>query len=481
MEINDGKILKTPKVFVSYSRTNQLYATKVLYIAKRLVQDGIDVVLDKWNLNPGEKLHQFMESCISDETIDAILICSDKIYKEKANTRSGGVGTETTIITSEIYDENTRQKFLPIVLEKDEKNKPFLPTYIKDFIYFDFSNDNNLESELQRLIMFLYGIPEYQKPELGNPPKYLFTRSDKMMGLQVALTNIKNCDELKTNKIIVLIDSFTSEFEKALYDLRITKDEKLTGSLIVEKIDLTKEFIDIYLDCASYIITTNIDFGKFVSNFIERIYNSFSDINYEIYTEPYSDHYKFLVWEMFLSSVAIMYHFSRFDDIKSVIDHTYNIRTQRNSLGYPNTFIIFQPGLAYVDEVYKKEKDLKSLSCTADIMSKRSHSGLSNDEIAFADVFLCQLSAVYSKHYMIWFPLMYPYDKMSRYEYSKFRFKTYCESIMHLFNANSIDDLRINLNKARLQMKDCRYPGCYDRCSDIIDCLSSEDDIGKIL
>lgn len=41
---------KIYKVFISYSWTNDTHIEKVMHLAQRLVYEGIDVVLDKWDL-----------------------------------------------------------------------------------------------------------------------------------------------------------------------------------------------------------------------------------------------------------------------------------------------------------------------------------------------------------------------------------------------------------------------------------------------
>lgn len=80
---------KTPKVFISYSWSSD---ELVLDLAKRLVAHGVDVVLDKWDLKEGNDKYEFMERCVNDSEITKVLIICDKIYAQKANDRTGGVG-----------------------------------------------------------------------------------------------------------------------------------------------------------------------------------------------------------------------------------------------------------------------------------------------------------------------------------------------------------------------------------------------------
>ena len=128
---------RIPKIFISYSWSSDQF---VMPLAQRLVNNGVDVVLDKWNLKEGQDKYAFMEQCVNDPDITKVLIICDKAYADKANSRTGGVGDETTIISSEVYDKMQQEKFIPIVIEHDEKGDPYAPAYIKSRIYIDYWN-----------------------------------------------------------------------------------------------------------------------------------------------------------------------------------------------------------------------------------------------------------------------------------------------------------------------------------------------------
>ena len=67
-----------PRVFISYSWTSDAYQREVVRLAERLVGDGVDVVLDVWDLHPGDDKYAFMERCVTDGTITKVLILCDK-------------------------------------------------------------------------------------------------------------------------------------------------------------------------------------------------------------------------------------------------------------------------------------------------------------------------------------------------------------------------------------------------------------------
>ena len=88
-----------PKVFISYSWTSELHTAWVGDLGERLMNDGVDVILDQWSLEDGHDVNAFMERMVSDSSVKRVIIVSDKLYAAKADDRRGGVGTETQIIS----------------------------------------------------------------------------------------------------------------------------------------------------------------------------------------------------------------------------------------------------------------------------------------------------------------------------------------------------------------------------------------------
>jgi hypothetical protein len=88
-----------PKLFISYSWSTPDHQQWVLDLATVLRNDGVDVILDKWDLKEGNDAYAFMEKMVTDPSIKKVALISDKKYTEKADNREGGVGAETQIIT----------------------------------------------------------------------------------------------------------------------------------------------------------------------------------------------------------------------------------------------------------------------------------------------------------------------------------------------------------------------------------------------
>lgn len=132
--------IENPKIFISYCWSNDVYIDKVVDFAKRLRSDGINVILDQFQMKLGNDMNNFMEKCVNDSTITNVLILLSPDYKIKADTRTGGAGIETQIISGEVYSNVENTKFIPIVFEKrGEDYSACIPTYLKQRRYYIFS------------------------------------------------------------------------------------------------------------------------------------------------------------------------------------------------------------------------------------------------------------------------------------------------------------------------------------------------------
>ena len=74
---------KPIKAFVSYSWTSHEHVNRIIEICNRLANDGIDIILDKWDLKEGQDKYAFMERMVVDSKVKKVLIFCDKQYAEK--------------------------------------------------------------------------------------------------------------------------------------------------------------------------------------------------------------------------------------------------------------------------------------------------------------------------------------------------------------------------------------------------------------
>jgi len=142
-----------PKVFVSYSHDDDDHREWVLRLAKRLRKDGVDVILDRWALAPGDQLPLFMERAIREN--DFILVICTSRYKERSDGRKGGVGYEGDIMSAEALVFGNRRKFIPILRQGPWNASA--PTWLLGSVYVDLSSQS--EVNYGDLVRALHSVP----------------------------------------------------------------------------------------------------------------------------------------------------------------------------------------------------------------------------------------------------------------------------------------------------------------------------------
>ena len=145
-----------PPLFISYSWSDTEHEQWVVDLATELRESGVDVILDKWDLKEGHDAFAFMEQMVTNPEIKKVAIVCDEKYAAKADGRAGGVGTETQIISREVYENQVQEKFVAVVREKDNEGKPYLPAYYKSRIYIDLSEADQYAENFERLLSLLH-------------------------------------------------------------------------------------------------------------------------------------------------------------------------------------------------------------------------------------------------------------------------------------------------------------------------------------
>lgn len=113
-----------PKVFISYSHDSPEHSDRVRELSDRLRADGIDCILDQYELSPPEGWPRWMTNQIDDA--DFVLMICTKTYHDRvmAKEKPGiglGVRWEGNLIYQDIYDAETlNTKFIPVLLEAGE-------------------------------------------------------------------------------------------------------------------------------------------------------------------------------------------------------------------------------------------------------------------------------------------------------------------------------------------------------------------------
>jgi hypothetical protein len=157
---------RVPTVFVSYSHDSPEHRRWVVEFVSRLVNNGINVMIDQWDVGPGHDLAKYMEQSVSDAD-RVLLICTEK-YVAKANDGLGGVGYEAMIVTSELMRNLGSAKFIPIVRQTSPDT--ILPKALGTRYYINFGEGRDAEPAYEELLRELHAAPAVSKPPIGANP-----------------------------------------------------------------------------------------------------------------------------------------------------------------------------------------------------------------------------------------------------------------------------------------------------------------------
>lgn len=300
------------KIFISYGWGNKEHQEWVVNLGTRLMDDTVDVILDKWSLKDGHDIYSFMEEMVKSEDIFRVLIICDGNYKDKANGRTGGVGTETQIITPEIYSNQKQEKFIPIVVERDSEDKPCLPVFLTSRKYIDFSKEEFFENSYEELLRNILEAPSIPKPKLGDKaPLYITETTTNLSDISSNLRTLEHQIEKHPEKINKYASSFIDLFLEKLWEFEFKSSrnsiiefgDELSQNLLSYKM-LRDEFVSFL------IITTQedsvFDVDELISFFEKQpLYLKPRDKSVGSWTTSNYDNYRIIFHELFIYTIAI--------------------------------------------------------------------------------------------------------------------------------------------------------------------------------
>lgn len=469
-----------PKIFISYAWSRQKTQDDVLELATRLMQDGVDVVLDKWSLKEGQDKYAFMERCVTDESITQVLIICDQAYKERADRREGGVGDETIVISPEIYGHMQQTKFIPLIFERDENSVPYIPAYIQAKKYIDFSNEDNYESSYEELVRALYDMPLYKKPRLGQKPNWLTNEEINLTELTLLTKSLKRGSIDKLSKYQSTCTKFIDNLIVILNNGRF-KNDKFDAEELVQKISSIKPTRDAYFDFLETILASEFFSTDFVTNFFEKIYNEVGNTESGSFSSTIFEYYDFFRWESFIGTIAILKHYEKYTEIYHILNHTYFLKDAPiiNYRVIPSKFSNFRNYFSMLEEIYQKNHNSRYLSYSAQLLTEREKLPiLSKQALAETDLLLYQLSSIFISienphiHNQKWFPYMYPYVKRTDL-WIKLQSKKFCEKILPLFGVTNINALKECISRATYD-SDIHLRGAWNGAPNILSYISLE-------
>jgi hypothetical protein len=153
------------RVFVSYSHDSPEHMDRVLGLCNRLRADGVDCVVDQYEVSPAQGWPRWTEAQV-EEARYILLVCTEvygRRFKGKEQAGEGlGVKWEGAVITQNLYDaEADNDKFIPVLFAPQDA--AHVPTVLRGATRYDLTAPGGYT----RLYRRLTNQPEVSKPPLG--------------------------------------------------------------------------------------------------------------------------------------------------------------------------------------------------------------------------------------------------------------------------------------------------------------------------
>ncbi|MBN4078547.1 TIR domain-containing protein [Gammaproteobacteria bacterium AH-315-C21] len=401
--------MSTPKLFISYSWSDATHEQWVVDLATELRESGVDVILDKWDLKEGHDAVAFMEKMVTDPEIKKVAIITDEVYAAKADGRAGGVGTETQIISKEVYENQEQDKFVAVVSQNDEHGKPYLPTYYKSRIYINLSEADNYIENYEKLLRWIFDKPLYVKPDIGNQPAFLNEEEGVSLGTTSAYK--RAISAIKENKPYAsgALDEYLSIFSENLERFRLKDVEGEYDDAVVKSIEqflpYRNEAIQLFVTISHYAPTNEntLKLHRFFESLIPYM-NRPEDARQ--WSELDFDNFKFIIHELFLYAVAVLLKSERFEQANILLTQQYYLAGNSDyGKDVMVGFMVFREHMKSLEH-RNTRLELNRLSVRADILEQRTKSsGIEFRHLMQADFVIFMRAEVETEDYCSrWWP-----------------------------------------------------------------------------
>lgn len=471
---------KCPKVFISYSWSVK---PRVKELADRLSANGVDVIIDLWSLQPGHDKYKFMEQSVNDKSISKVLVICDKSYCDKANSRSGGVGDETAIISPEIYGNAEQEKFIPIAFEKDTSGKIFLPHFMASRIYIDLSSDDFYEDQYEVLLRNIHNKPQYAKPVVGKRPEWLDKETADFSSLREIIKQLHNVTNDNVERVNRIAKRAENEITTILAGLCLNENLPKSDALI-DLVDNSRILRDLILDYLEETLLSKASFSELVTSLFERIYNVVHVDRPSNYADEYlTESLEFLIWELFICVTALCLHYEKYIEMREILTHSYFLQNKHMVQVEPMNYSVFLASCERIEYECKPKCDVPNLITLQGrmLIQREKLPIFSRSALCNADLLLSQLFGIMSsiESWSRWCPITYIYFKGKQDMWVKLISKQHCGKLYSLFNVNTIDALTENIKKCDEGLNQQGYPNSGTLIKKITSSIMLQD-IGKI-
>lgn len=413
----------SPRTFISYAWSSPTHEAWVLTLASRLREDGVDVILDKWDLKPGHDSIAFMEGMVTDPTVSKVIMICDKTYAEKADARAGGVGTESQIISPEIYASSTQDKFAAVLTEADEKGKAYLPAYYRGRIYFDFRSGDAFEDPYEQLLRWLVNRPQHVKPQLGAIPEAILSGTPTATGTQSRAKRAEDSIRQGAANSAAYVREYGDALLPKMKELAPTLSSGETADdKVLAAVDAMRPYARQFLELAAVTARYSDD-----ARVWDAVLSVMEGVGRLMWRDPevtnwhssQFDSFKIIAHDLFVSILAETINEDRFDLASAMLARPWLVRDNDGANRQSTSdFTVFNQQIVSLE--YRKQRlKLNRISLRADILHEAHRAGAkpSFESVMQAD-FVIFLRTFGRSTQSRWYPftLVYAIDRYAPFQ-----------------------------------------------------------------
>jgi hypothetical protein len=274
-----------------------------------------------------------------------------------------------------VYSKVQQSKFIPIVCEFNDLGEPFLPAFLKNRIWIDFSRSEAANDNWEQLVRVLYGKPAHEKPTLGKAPTYVVT--DASVPASPAFTKFAALKQAILQEKAGL-KLYRQDFLDACYEyadaLRIRDRPDVTnmGQRVLEdcgKLKLVRDHIVDWVLLESE-IKPSAEFDEELVSMLEKLLELKSrppEIN--AWNDVWFEAHRVFVYETFLYIVAALLKTDSFDSLR-IVRASHYLLPETESSG-TNRFETFDAFYGYSETLQILAPEGKRLHAPAATLIKR--------------------------------------------------------------------------------------------------------------
>ncbi|MBC1814112.1 hypothetical protein HCA60_16585, partial [Listeria booriae] len=379
------------------------------------------------------------------------------------------VGTETQIISPQVYEALDQTKFLPILFELDPQGKPYTPVYLATRLFIDLSGDgSSYRNAYEQVLRNIYKLPDERKPILGTKPSFLENPAQDTFAIERRARIIRNLADTAPKRVTIEAKDFLDSLIDDIPEFFVqNNDDEEKNKQIYEKIQGLLPIKVAYTSVLDSWMQTGLLDSIKLATFFEDCYNKI----YELMGSDRSinkwqlESCKFLHYELFLETISKLLKYEEWESLRYLINYKYHSKER----GMDEDFDAFSYYFTTLEDVsLQREKDTYNISQL--LLYERADNKRMFQDLVQADLFLYYVAFI--RNQKGWFPVTYPNLK------DRSKVIANLKSKQHLTNLLMV--LEVNEDTLKQKIKEQPSQEGYREIYDTIPLMSRFIDINNI-